>query len=426
EKNIDVLVWGATGFTGGFVCDYLAARKQPEGFKWGIAGRSADKLSELKKRLEKDAKEKHGYDLVVEAVVADSSSQESVDAAVGRAKVVASCAGPFTRLGTPVVDACVRLGTDYCDITGETNWVRSLIEKYDSLADQNGVIIVPMCGFDCVPSDLTAFAVADHFRTKHNAKTAKVTALFTELIATPSGGTLLSACELLDQPPEVLKTIQDPYALNVSAGGAVDKSFVRHAVPAPFGWIAELGFYKAPSLTAGGNSPPVRRSVYLTKAFGDFLYEEAAGVTSIFGVVRTTIGLAITGIMIGTSFIRNLLRNVFTPAGQGPSEEERAKSRFHITALGVSEPLPDGTVKKCRVDFDGPSDPFYSGETNKYVAEAALSLALPARRSRLPLFARPEDFNGRRGGLLTPATAFGGVLVEALRQNGTGIDVQDL
>lgn len=127
--------------------------------------------------------------------------------------------------------------------------------------------------------------------------------LFTELKAQPSGGTLASACELLDQPRSVLQSVEDPYCFNPANG-----DYVRHEVPKPFGWIPELGLYKSPSLTEGANSRVVRRSVFLTKAFGDFLYEESEGHTGIFGVVKSTLGLITIGALLGTRFIRNLLR----------------------------------------------------------------------------------------------------------------------
>lgn len=97
-----------------------------------------------------------------------------------------------------------------------------------------------------------------------------------------------------------------------------------------------------------------------------------------------------------------------------------------MTGLGLSEPGKDGTIKKAKVEWDGPSDPFYSGETCKYAAEAGLSLALKERRAKLPLFAESADFGGRKGGVITPSTAFGNVMLEALRKEGTVIDVTDI
>lgn len=151
------MITGATGFTGGFIANYLAERKQPEPFKFAIVGRSADKLSSLKKELETTAKSK-GNIITVDCLIVDASNQESVDNAVRKTHVVISAMGPFQLYGTPVVDACVRLNAHYCDITGETPWVKSIIEKYDAEADKNGVLIVPMCGFESIPSDMAAFA----------------------------------------------------------------------------------------------------------------------------------------------------------------------------------------------------------------------------------------------------------------------------
>ncbi len=149
RRNYDVVLYGASGFTGRQTVTYFA-QHAPAGLRWAVAGRSREKLQALA--------------APVDVLIADSADQTSMDAVVSQTRVLLSTASPFAKYGTPVIDACVRLRTDYVDITGETLWVQQLIAKYHDDAAAHGVRIVPCCGFDSIPSDIGAFLLARHYR----------------------------------------------------------------------------------------------------------------------------------------------------------------------------------------------------------------------------------------------------------------------
>ena len=162
QRRFDVVLYGAAGFTGRQAVRYFAQHADP-GLKWALAGPSRDKLETARAAA---GRESLGRDILV----ADSRDQASVDAVVSQTNVVLSTAGPFALYGTPVVDACVRFGTHYVDITGETQWVRELIKRYHDVATARGVRIVNCCGFDSVPSDLGAFLMARYIESRYSVR----------------------------------------------------------------------------------------------------------------------------------------------------------------------------------------------------------------------------------------------------------------
>src|SRR5437762_2725514 len=147
-RDYDVVLYGASGFTGRQTIEYFA-KHAPQGIRWAIAGRNRQKLETVRTQIGAPARAE-------DVLVADSRDQVAVDAVVGRTRILLSTAGPFALYGTPVVDACVRSGVHYVDITGETRWVRELIARYHERASADGTRIIPCCGFDSVPSDLGA------------------------------------------------------------------------------------------------------------------------------------------------------------------------------------------------------------------------------------------------------------------------------
>src|SRR5664279_2563324 len=176
KREFDVVLYGATGFTGRQTVRYFGEFAPPD-LKWAIAGRNLSKLEALKSG--------------VPAIVADSFDQAAIDTMVKRTRVLLTTAGPFAVYGTGIVDACVRFRTHYCDITGETPWVRSLIDRYQEKAAAEGTKLIPFCGFDSVPSDLGAMLIADAL----GPQTATVTALF-QMAGGLNGGTLASALNM--------------------------------------------------------------------------------------------------------------------------------------------------------------------------------------------------------------------------------------
>lgn len=183
DRDFDVVLFGATGFTGRIVAQYLdrVGAKQTPPLRWAVAGRSEPKLRQMATELSS----------APEVLVATTTSQEQVDRVVSRARVLISTAGPFASYGTPVVDACVRLGCDYVDINGEVGWHRTMIDRYDAQACANGVRLVPSCGFDSVPSDLGVQWMAGLVTAACGAPARRITS-YVAVRGSFSGGTVAS------------------------------------------------------------------------------------------------------------------------------------------------------------------------------------------------------------------------------------------
>jgi len=216
-RPYDIIVFGATGFTGEKTAIYLA-NASPADLKWAISGRSRGKLEDVRRKVLETGRWKEAD---VGVVVADSGDKDSIDAMVSQARVIISTIGPYSKYGTPVVDACVRFGTDYVDITGETPWIRKMIDAYHTEAKNKGIIIVPSCGFDSVPSDLTALVAANHLYSTlpSHPPTKSVKLSVVRMAGGVSGGTLNSIAGLMDEGAnKMVEMATDPYYLNDAAG----------------------------------------------------------------------------------------------------------------------------------------------------------------------------------------------------------------
>ena len=439
----DVVLYGATGFTGQLAARYLAGVKQRllPTLRFALAGRSRSKLEALNAGLGAAGCRADGV------LIASADDGASIDAMAGAARVVISTAGPFMLHSDAVVSACVRLGADYVDITGETPWVRSLIDRHDAAARAKGVRIVPMCGFDSMPSDLGAFAAARALAQRPAAGTAAAggggggarrvrrVVNYASMKGQLSGGTL--ATGMLMEERGMLGQIDDPFLLGGGRpcggdGGGSDGSAGSDGGGGGGGggggvraededyagveWDEARGRWVAPFMMANLNTRVVRRSCAL---FGDgrgeaalqagggvgygaeFNYQEKA----LFEHEKHARRAAAPVPDVPTR--RALVEGGVLPApGQGPDAATRAKSSFSMRFEALAE---DGAT--CALTVSG-GDPGYD-ETAKMVCEAGLCLAL--QRDALP----------PAGGVLTPATAMGSLLVERLQAAGIRFDFHD-
>ncbi len=392
----DLVVFGATGFTGRLAAAYLAAHA-PKELRIAIAGRSGAKLEALKRDLPRE----------VGVIVADSSDREAVGRMVSAARVILSTAGPFATYSDSVVEACVAGRTDYADITGETAWARTLIDRFHDQAARDGTRIVPFCGFDSVPSDLGAWAVVDWIRRTWGQPTVSVSASFSVRGGGINGGTVASALEVGERKQG--RAVRDPVLLNPpehrdrdDRDGNADRMTVTWD-PARRKWLA-------PFVMAAVNTRVVRRSAALFAdaghSYGEgFRYDEAletstrlqawsvgAGTAALFGLVASKPG-------------RALVRRLAPAPGEGPSEEARARGSIRIRLLGRAA---DGRVAMGTFADQGDAGNTF---TVKALCESGLAMVLD--RDRLPT----------RAGVLTPATAFGEVLADRLRAAGVTIEV---
>ena len=205
SRPYDLVVFGATGFTGALVAEYLAGLDAA--FSWAIAGRSLSKLEDVKQRIGVSS---------LPTIVADSADPESLRAMVEQARVVISTVGPYALYGTPLIMACAEAGTHYCDLTGEAQWMASVYDKATAAANETGARLVHTCGFDCIPSDMGVFFAQQTMLDLHGCYAKAVSGRMGRQKGAVSGGTVASMMLAVEQgasDPMARKALQDPYSL---------------------------------------------------------------------------------------------------------------------------------------------------------------------------------------------------------------------
>lgn len=379
KRQFDVVLYGATGFTGRQTVGYFANFAPPD-LKWAIAGRNLGKLKALKSG--------------VPVIVADSSDQNAVDAMVKQTRVLLTTAGPFALYGTGIVDACVRFRTHYCDITGETPWVRGLIDRYHEKAAADGTRLIPLSGFDSVPSDLGAILIYGAL----GAQTATVKALF-QMAGGLNGGTLASALNMAETGAD--KLMRDPFLLSPGIERPL-KGFERDPAAAAFDEDAKT--WTAPFVMSPINTRVVRRSCQILGL--DFAYQEYLNLEGPMAgpmAVGLAAGSALLEAGLRFSPFRQFLRLVAPAPGTGPSERTMDDGWFRCQFVGHTS---DGRVARALIADKG--DPG-NRVTVKCLCESALALAL----DELPA----------RAGFITPSTGLGNTLVNRLRRRGMELSV---
>ncbi len=405
DRDYDLTLYGATGFTGKLVAEYLA-KSAPGPLRIALAGRDRKKLEGVRETIAAAHPRARVYPLVV----ADSNDDEALHTLAEDTKVVATTVGPFAKYGSKLVVACAAAGTDYCDLTGEAPWIRKMIAAHGETARLSGARIVHSCGFDSIPSDIGVRVVADLANSRGLALT-EVRYVVAKMRGGMSGGTVASMMflgESLRADPKLEKVLADPYSLDPEDGprGLDGKD------PTGVTFIDELGAWSAPFFMGAINTRIVRRSnALLGHRYGrSFRYEERmalgpgpAGAIAASGVAAF-LALSQASLKAGlTPYARRWM-----PApGEGPSPESRARGFFDIriyakteTATGERGPNLEG-----RVSAKG--DPGYAA-TAMMISEAAICLA-------------QGEAEETRGGSWTPASCLGEPLVTRLRRAGMTI-----
>lgn len=394
----DLILWGATGFTGRLVAEYLRDHG-PARLRWAVGGRSREKLDALRRDLHLDA----------DAVVGDSHDRASLDALVRQTRVVATTVGPYTQYGTPLVAACAESGTHYCDLTGEPSWIRTTIDGFHERARETGARIVHCCGFDSIPSDLGNLLLQAHARQRHGTHCTEVRFLLAGSRGGVSGGTVASLLAVLEQARssrEVRRVLRDPYALNPP--GRRDGPDVPDQQKPE--WDPDFERWTAPFVMAPINTRVVRRSnALLGDPWGtDFRYSEALAMPNLAAAWGTTLAIGAFMAAAAARPTRKLLQKRVLPApGEGPSREKRDAGFFKVKLVGWTARLPRARLL-ARVEAE--QDPGY-GATAKMLAESALCLAF--------------DKLDAPGGVLTPASCMGLKLVDRLRAAGMKLTAED-
>ncbi len=408
DRPLDLVLWGATGFTGSLVAEYLTRQHGARAaLRWAIGGRNRAKLEQLRDRLA--VLDTTAAELPI--VLGDGADRASLDAVAQTTRVVCSTAGPFSKHGRALVAACVEAGTDYCDSTGEPQFVRAVIDAHHARARATGARIVPCCGFDSIPSDLGTLMMQEAARTAHGTTCGEVRHYVSLRGGGFSGGTAASMIALMEEAardPGVRRIMSDPYALDPEHGpgpGGTDLAPVR--------WDDDLQRWTGPFVMAGINARVVRRTnAMLAYGWGrDFHYVEgmsfASGRSGFLKAAGMAAGVAGALGAMALPPVRRFVADRFLPApGEGPSKEQRARSSFKSRFVGVLA----GSGARMHGTVTGVGDPGYD-ETAKMLGESALCLA------------RDRDTTATQGGVLTPASCMGMTLVQRLRKQGMTFDV---
>ena len=375
-KEFDLVLQGATGFTGRLAAAEIASRdahKTGPKLRWAIAGRNEEKLQALAEQFQ------------VPYLVAPGLDDDAVDELAQRTHVAISCAGPFSRFGTPLVDACVRHQTHYADLTGELPWVHSIIDKHHQKASESGTALLPASGFDSVPTDLAVYHLVRHLQASHSNETGNgnntphsVGALtgHYKLQGGFNGGTIASGLELYEKFPDFMAKA-DSHIFQVPA----------------------LNCWAAPFLMAPVNEWVVRRSAELLDEAGQgygegFDYHEYMSARSRFAARFLATVLRTLQSLMAKKWGRGLIRKLAPNPGQGPSQASRHRGFAHLRMLDA-----DGqSIGKLMMNGD-PSNLI----TVRCLVQVGLALAAG---------------EAKRGGVVTSASAFGDTLIERLRQTG--------
>jgi short subunit dehydrogenase-like uncharacterized protein len=397
DRDFDVVLFGATGFTGRLVAERLVERA-PAGMRIALAGRSLAKLATVRESLGPDAAE---WPLML----VDSGDRATLVKMARAATAVATTVGPYAKYGLPVVEACANAGTHYVDLTGEVLFMRASADAYDAAARASGARIVHACGFDSIPSDLGVLIL-----NEVAGGLGETTLLVTDMRGGMSGGTLATGrvqAEAMAANPSARDIVLDPYSL--SPDRAQEPEVGEHGDVSGPVHDPELGWL-APFFMASTNTRVVRRSNALAgyPYSREFRYREAMafgeGVTARAKAMGVSTGLGAMGAAMGFGPARAGIGKVLPKPGEGPSAEERAAGRFRMDIHGTS--LED---QRYVATVAAQGDPGYAA-TSLMLAESVL------------LAASDDPGLPDRAGVLTPATGFGLTLVERLRAAGMTFD----
>ncbi len=392
-KEFDIIVWGASGFTGRLVAAYLFKQYGVQGdLKWAMAGRNQEKLTAVRAEV---------ADSSVPIVLADSDDEASLKAMILRTKVVCTTVGPYVTYGSKLVAACITHGAHYCDLAGEVQWMRQMIDKHHEEAQANGVKIVHTCGFDSIPSDMGVYFTQKEALAQKGQRAKRIRMRVAGMRGGLSGGTYASLSKVLEeamQDKEIYKVLVNPYGLNPTdkqEGG--DHPDLQKVIfdPTSKSWIG-------PFIMAGINTKVVRRSNALSGyAYGnDFRYDEATmsgkGFKGRMKGIMSALPLILMTAKPG-SILKRIANRMFPKPGEGPTKDQRENGFYSLRFYAT---LEDGSTALGKVTGD--KDPGY-GSTSKMLGEAAVCLA--------------KDSLPEISGILTPSTAMGDALLDRLEKH---------
>ena len=404
EQQRHLTVFGATSFVGQILTRYLYGRFGTDGdLRWAIAGRSEKKLRELHGSLYPKAAK-------LPQIVANAGDEKALREMCAESRVVISTVGPYALYGEPLVKICANTGTDYCDLTGEVQWIRRMIRKYEGAARASGARIVHCCGFDSIPSDLGVHFLQKHAMQKYGRTCPRVKLRVKAMRGGASGGTIASMLNVVKEAsddPELRRELANPYSL--CPDGYTPQ--LRQPNVSLAEYDTDFKSWIAPFVMAAVNTRIVHRTNALSKqAYGaDFRYDEAVLRGDGFKgrAAATSMGAGLGAFMAAAAVppTRWVLERFLPGPGEGPSPEDQRNGFFDIRIFGRTE------GHTLQVKVTGDRDPGY-GSTGKMLGQAGACLALDTPKANTP------------GGFWTPATIFGDRLIDRLtRYSGLRFEV---
>ncbi len=399
NREFDIVLWGATGFTGKLVAEYLATKYRCDGtqLSWAIAGRSEEKLNLLKNSLKSiDPKaESLSY------ILADTNNPSTLQKLTRRTQVVCTTVGPYNLYGKDLLKACLEEQTHYCDLTGEPNFIRYSIDTFHKQAKEKKIQIVHSCGYDSIPSDLGTLFLQKEAERNLGSMCKEVLFVAGDSKGSFSGGTiasLLGVIEEITSDDSIRKILEDPYSLNppeIRGSDTID--------PTDIVYIDALKTWACPFVMGPINTRVVRRTSALLYGSNPFLYQERMGLGDGIGgwFLAQSIRLGLGSILAlsSLSLTRNFLKDTLFPSsGEGPDLELRENGFFKISILGFKNGLTNKA--DIQVNISGKRDPGY-GATSRMLGESAVALA---KGDVQPIY-----------GVITPAIAFGLPFLERLK-----------
>lgn len=398
KREYDVVVWGATGFTGKWVAKHLFEHYPQSQLRWAIAGRNPDKLDDVREFI-------GDTDASVQGILADSDDQESLQDMVASTKVIISTVGPYAYYGSLLVQVCATEGTHYVDLTGEVPWMRAMIDAHSKSAHRSGARIVHSCGFDSIPSDMGTYFTQQQALLQFGEYLKSLRFALLKARGGISGGTVHSMLNIVQQAvtdKAVRRLLQNPYSLNPDPSfRGPDGGDQRSAK-----FSEELKAWTAPFIMASINTRIVRRTnAVLGFVWGkDFQYSEtlvtAKGAKGYAIAMGIAAGFIAFGAVALTGLGRKLLGVALPSQGEGPKVDPENPGFYTIDFHGET-----ASGKKIHTRVTGDGDPGY-GSTAKMLAESAVCLALD------------DDQIAVEGGFWTPASAMGEPLLARLQAQG--------
>jgi short subunit dehydrogenase-like uncharacterized protein len=383
DRKYDITLYGASGFTGRQTVEYCR-QFAPAGLRWAIAGRNRAKLEAVNTAA-------------VDVLVADSEDDDALNRLAAQSRVVATTAGPFSRYGTKLVAACMRNRTHYCDITGETPWIRGLIDRHHQQAAADGTRIVPCCGFDSIPSDYGAWLISRHIRETLQTECTQVSAYFRmDGGGGFNGGTVASFFHMAETGQMAL--VRNPFLLDPDPAAHTVEELTRNADPTGVRYDEYLQAWVTAFLMGSINTRVVRRTQALQGT--QFDYQEYAQFRRSKTARMVMIASKLFEWVSGSGVGRRVISPLLPKPGEGPSEQTMNEGSFQCEFVGTAK-----SGERVRGILKGQGDPG-NRITVKCLCESAFVLALSGS-------ARPGS-----GGVLTPVTGLGDALTARLSQAG--------